>query len=346
MTIHSYKTFDECLGDRSTRYFGHGYKSVQQSISNLTIDHESSRVSGYAHVDYQVGWSQKRTETPLNPHLSSIDGVIIAVTLCEAFMIHAFGMHDEELQKAWVNKINVRAGTKPLTTLHQFAVEGQHVSSDNITETETVSLFACAIGTFKITLQIQHKTLSSTVQNKALEAYPQSMTSSQRIYGDLYKQTDYVSHRVHLDPAARTAAARLSLMEPDTAERSGLEASYRTSSLIIGAIIVAAQLSQVLLYKIDGLSREETDTLWMRKFDITVAQPQQDENKSAEVLLHARQAQVLDLRNLGVWRISDVAIENFCGASVRGSLAYRLKPPPAAGQPLTDTVNNTTGGRP
>jgi hypothetical protein len=86
---------------------------------------------------------------------------------------------------------------------------------------------------------------------------------------------------------------------------SGIESWYAPTLSLIDAIAVSAQLSQALLYELDGVSRGDTSTLWMRRFSAQRKTPYQPIETPSICTLGTKSSR---LREMGgaKWRMADL----------------------------------------
>src|SRR5262245_45025114 len=110
--IERYESVDDVLGTAETRYFGSGYRSVEHRVFDVLLDTRSCAAAAYAEVIYPASWSKKPNQE-LTPHLSSIDGFVIATQLMEAYLREAFGLDDDSVRDCWIRKCSVKSGPTP-----------------------------------------------------------------------------------------------------------------------------------------------------------------------------------------------------------------------------------------
>jgi hypothetical protein len=90
---------------------------------------------------------------------------------------------------------------------------------------------------------------------------------------------------------------------------------------MIDCFVTALQLGQVLLYELDGVSRAESSTLWMRKtvLELVTAKPVTGPIPAHVVL---EDSTLLNSRT-GIWRSADIVTE-FHGIRLRCSVAHQI----------------------
>ena len=72
---------DTLLGDHRSRYFGDGHKRTNYSIS------EFNENTAYGEIIQSGLWSNK-SDKVIQPHLSTLDGVILSCLFAEKYLIN------------------------------------------------------------------------------------------------------------------------------------------------------------------------------------------------------------------------------------------------------------------
>ncbi|HEX4703003.1 MAG TPA: AvrD family protein [Pseudonocardiaceae bacterium] len=86
--------------------------------------------------------------------------------------------------------------------------------------------------------------------------------------------------------------------------------------------LIMAQVAQALLYQLDGLHRSESNTLWMRRIDMSTTRPDHPFTEPVEVSTRVVRTRLLNFAG-GVWRVADLTGD--CqGIQVTYSLAHEL----------------------
>lgn len=313
--------FDHYLGSASTRYFGEGFRHVEHRITHLDVDANRGAIHAVATVRYSRDWSSKGGRSQA-AHLSSVDAIVLAAALVEEFLRLAWGLSEKELGAAWVSAIDVRAGSTPLTTLDGFPVAAT-VESVVQCGDESVSRFRAGVGPLSVVMSVQHPHVHRSVPP---QDWPSAVLDpAHRIYGDLHKVARIQTSAVRVEDGLCTATIERTTV--GDAPVVGMESTYGSSAHVIGMVVLVAQMAQVLLYSMDGLSREESETLWMRRISITVRGPVRQAVAPLDVRVRAQRAKIVDMRSAGRWRISDFALEELCGVSGIASVAHRIGSP-------------------
>lgn len=332
-------TLDACLGPGSVRFFGAGYKRVGQSLSQLDVDGVTvpgAGVTALASLSYPTDWSRKAAGRALKPHLSSIDALVLAVSLAEVHLAVASGLSDAEQRQTWLRRAEVRAAPRPQEDLDGFPVSARLLrsteDSTGFADTPMSSEYDCKIGTLRVRCTLAHvRGAPSTGRRMRYRVLEDALGPAvTRLYGDAYKCHELHAGDVTVALAEQRVRAR-QYVEPGPPSRQatrGAEAAYVPSVSVIDGVVGIAQLAQTLLYVLDGVRRDNSDTLWMRRFGFQTDTPVRPcgEPFTAEAVITVNR-----LLRLGAdtWRTVELTVDNFAGIGGWCSIAHRLPTAPA-----------------
>jgi hypothetical protein len=316
-----YESFDHVLGVRSERFFGSGYTRVSQSLSQIAshASEGTSRVEAFGAVSYPPDWSRKGVRS-VSPHLGSLDMVALACSAVEVALAHAGALDEEQLGAARFSRIDVRTGSEPLLDLASIpvtAVRGLPTAS----EAMAVSDFDVRVGGARVSLRAVHDPGRTRVAEVvAFDSASDALgSSSERLYGDAYKSSIIETDQVMVDPDLGTAEA-VHTLSSATATR-GIEAAYLPGLTYLDALITAAQLSQILVYAIDGIDREGSNTFWLRRMTLSSGVPLPTANPLRSQVRVVRH-RILE-RPASTWSSVDLAVQ--VGAvRIGASVAHQL----------------------
>lgn len=226
--IRRYRSIDDYLGPASGRFFGGGYRRVTYRLhtSERSRGAGEERLRATAAIAYPADWSRKATATPLKPHLSTLDALIVGA---------------ESVRPAgWLRRVDIRAGALPYEEgLDRVPIDAR-VQPSAATGAD-VSLVECRIGNMQVRSEVRETTQS------AADAGLGHYANHTQAVADL---------AVDLD--ALGADAEVSLGSADSAGGG-------RPVTMVDAFVVALQVGQVLLYELDGVDRARSNTLWMRR---------------------------------------------------------------------------------
>ncbi len=288
MPLSYYGEIDEYLGVRDRRYFGDDYLRTTQTIDIFRIvdSGDSLGLSCLGHVRLPDLWSEKGGGLQ-TPHLSTIDVLELSIE-CLRMLLHRT-MHSNDLPADFVKKISVVAGSIP--------VEGN---------LETISISG----------QVHHADQESDV----LELHIANMVVAITFASSYFPPSRYIVFsrqpvsikNVMVNRDDMTACA---IVSPTTMNHSE---AWSLSSCFASAL----QLGQTLLYKLDDISRAESNTLWMKRTAIffSPSTPALDLPQPIYVRLDGAKRYT---KSDGDWRRADI-FAILCNTNIVCSVTHRI----------------------
>lgn len=312
-------SIDDYLGDASGRFFGSGYRRVSYGCDqpDLTMTDEGTvGLTTVAHVVCPSDWSLK-AGVEQRPHLSTIDALLLAVRAADTLAAAAYRLDDAARSRTWTRRVDIRAGAAPV----EGALDRVPVTARLEPAAGDRSTVRVEVASMKVTVELGHDQQSHGAPPPPVT--PLGPPSYEGVYGERYAVRSHQIEQVGIDRSALRAEAEVRLLAP-VAEpmHGGLETAYPRNVSFIDGFVVALQLGQVLLYELDGLSRADSDTLWMRTTTITAetaARPAGERFPAVAALENARRLQSRD----GTWRTATV-VASSGGVAVRCSVAHQL----------------------
>jgi hypothetical protein len=325
MTVSSFATITDPLGAGRDRFFGSGYKRVTRELSALDIVTSAmapGTIRGRASVKYPADWSSKGKRQDLRPHLSTIDGLLLAIDLAETYLTHTCGFGAPERRRMWVRRFAVRAGAKPSENLQQFDVSAVETDSRTTGPGSLCTTFECRIGELRVICEIEHDQPRTPPGPGQFRLAGHILGApEERHYGSGYQQRSIDVNALVLDHSTRHVSALVTAVPPHR-DREGMEGAYSRAMSMLDALLALAQLAQVLVYECDGLARAQSDTLWMRRCVLARQSPHWPSADTAESTAAIERSSLLNVRGAS-WRTFEVA-GRFDGLHGRASLAHRL----------------------
>lgn len=277
MTATATQNIDDILGQSQQRYFGAGYKHVKHNIQDIYIDPDKNHFDAMVSINYPTSWSSKKTSKELKPHLSTIDVFVVAAQMCDVFMSHCFKLSEGESKRAWLRSLTVKAGKESVLNLNEIPLAGGLVKSLKTDESLNgyLSEFKLKLGGFILNLEVDHSGSAAKCTNGPITFKSLNEIFSpdrQAYYGDQYA---HIMHHINInEKSASEIEGELKFEKTsDYNPTSGIGAAYSGCYNPLDLMICGAQLSQVLVYQIDQLSRENTKNLWMRSVKVVCPQP-------------------------------------------------------------------------
>ncbi|MEU4745631.1 AvrD family protein [Actinosynnema sp. NPDC023658] len=311
-------SIDDALGPGAQRFFGSGYKRVSQSLADLRPT--AGGLTAAASIRYPPDWSRKSRDAELVPHLSTIDALVLGVRLVETHLVHTFRLTARQRTRMWLRRCTMKSGAAPQEQLADFTVEVRLVETrrDPDALCGNVSRFDCRIGRIKVPYEVEHPGAEPFPAGGDIGA---EASTGSRYWVDGYKERVHHIGNLLVDVEARRAEAGVAVVPAARADVD-LAAAYDPALTMVDCTVVMAQLAQALLYRVDGIERGRSNTLWMRRIDMAAPTPYQPLANPFTISTTVVRDRLLSLAG-GTWRASDF-VGDCQGFHVAYSLAHQL----------------------
>jgi hypothetical protein len=323
-----YDNVDDYLGPRENRFFGDGFKKVTQRVSEVHVEPRmdgTGFIRAKAGLTYPSDWSLKSV-SELQPHLSTIDALLLSIQLAEIYLTHGCGLGDDQRRRLWLRRFVLKAGSKPQENLTDVPLAARHVKirKEPHSLCGNVSTFDCHIGSIRVRCDIEHELGAVAVGDTAYRHAEDLLGDpARRYHGEGYKLRRQLISDLRLDRERKRLTATVQVMQPSEEQPGdGFTAHYQPSLTPIDGVLIMAQISQLLLYHEDSVDRRASNTLWMRTLSVESKTPYQSIVNPFMISLYVDGTELLNLGD-GVWRTSAMIgnIQNYSG---RVSLAHEL----------------------
>jgi len=340
----SYPSIEDYLGPADKRFFSRGFRRSEHEVSGLLLTPGPEPAAGaraLATVRYPLDWSTKAVGTDLRPHLSTVDVLILGAQLAEAHLAFAYGLDARARAAMWLRRVNLRAGTAPQEDLIDLPCSAELRRTTPAPEGDALlSVYDCSVGAMRVTCEIEHPA-ASTADCAAADGEaggPRSHATledalgpaHERYYGAGYKSRQQGVEDVRVDMGQLRSAGTVRIEHagsfPDLT--AGIEGQYQPSLSMIDCFVVNLQLAQVLMYEMDSIARQDTNTLWMIKTRLDAERPRRPFGDSVPAQAQITAKPLVPLRG-GMWRNVDISAH--CGGvTLRSSFAHELPGQPAS----------------
>jgi hypothetical protein len=324
-------TLDDLLGPPQRRYFGEGYKRAEHQLTAIAVDagaHGRPAVSARAGVRYPVDWSRKGA-IDQTPHLGTTDVLLIAIQLCETYLLTVAGLSQEQLGRAVLRTVRIKAGNAPVEhDLHDFPVSvsvaatAKPATRDGLPSTA----LAGSVGPLRFRFDIDHPRADPGELPARYDTITDVLGDPRRRYaGSGFTRRSQTIADLRLNRPALTGWAQVGFDDSATPDR-GMGWRHGGHAAALDCFVVSLQLAQILLYELDDITRADSHTLWMRRtaIDLTTPKPMK-----SPVPASTRLENPALLSNCGAtWRSVDIVGE-LPGVAMRCAVAHRLPSPVA-----------------
>jgi hypothetical protein len=334
------RSIDDYLGPGETRFFSRGYQRAEYSVYGITVAPggvDEPGVTARTDLRYPADWSKKKDGVDLRPHLSTIDALVLGVQLAELHLTHAFGLGDAERAAMRLRKVVLRAGTEPQEDLTgiELAATPTRFEEDQEAAGGHVSTYDCVVGGLRVRCEIEHPVVRRATVSTGFQSLPQALgPAGPRFYGEGFKLRRHSIDDVGVDVAELRATARIRFapVPGSPAPTWGIGGADQPSVSLVDCFVVNLQLAQVLMYELDSLTRESSNTLWMMQTVLRFPRTAQPLPADGAPALEARTAitgkRLLPLRG-ATWRSVDLQ-GHLGGIDMRCTFAHELPADTAA----------------
>ena len=261
---------EDFLGEKSARFFSNGYKRAIRSISDVVIT--ASGTESVCSVSLPADWSVKGGARQI-AHLSSIDALLIALQLSEAYCVVAYALTASMRKEITISSFSMKAGKEPLENLENFKAT---VTLSSIAG--AIYSFVSDVGGMVVELKLQlpfacHPVVfpKEGVRYDAIDTILGK--SGNNFYGAGFADVSHDITDVMVDLDASSVTAKFEGAFPKRTPYQGMETMFDHHVSPIDAMVVLSQLGQCYLYLLDGISRANSSTLWMRAMTFSTTDP-------------------------------------------------------------------------
>lgn len=297
-------SLEALLGPAHGRFFGAGYRAVRYSWDSST-GNAGPQVDAVARVAYPTRWSTDGGGSVRQPHLSSVDALVLPLLLIERL---ASPQQRRAHGRLYVASVDLRAGASPWLALDAVPVRC------TVEHTETRCHLMGVAGSIRFNTTL----LAGTAQPEP--KVPAPTPGSPSVYGGLFQTT-----RVRSTVKATEAGLRGShLLDSDDAlsPAPGIGASLWPAPTVVDYLVTMGQLTQALVYESAGTTRLEAGPLWMRTMTIDIHEPPSSLPSGFDTTTRVLRDRVVERAGE---RIHDLMVESVAtsGVHARSTLAYK-----------------------
>lgn len=249
------RSIDEILGSASTRFFGDLYRSAQQQsniIFEAALVEGKSFFRGVARVEYPLGWGEKNG-TERVPHLSTIDAILFLAQVGGAFVKQEPSMASKSVH---MTRVRLRAGSKPDENLNEVPIVGVVDMLDSVLRVKG------SIGGMRASAEFQIRELNDK-SSEPVEHITAGMLP------------EITLDNIQINP--HTSYGRATMVVSEGLSEVG------NVAVLLATFIAGSQIAQALVSVMDGISRDKSDTLWMRRYESWIEDSAQGDDSIMEV---------------------------------------------------------------
>ncbi|NEA35922.1 AvrD family protein [Streptomyces sp. SID13031] len=311
---------EDILGPAAQRFFGRGFRRVGYDLAEVRAGcaDDVPWASATVDVSYPSDWSRKAVGTDLRPHFSTIDALVLGAQLAELCLLGP-GQDPAILTQGRLRKVRITAGGKPQEDLVGLKATARR-KSVKAEAGQEVSVIDSAIGAMRVLSEVIHPAALAPPTPGEWPAQDLGAPED-RYYGAGFKARGQRIRDLEVQDQTR-ATAVLELSSDGPAASGGLEAAYQPSASMVDAFVTALQMAQVMMYDLDGVPRQHSDTLWMRQTTMTLAEAKETWGSDLPVTTELADPALLQMGD-DTWRTFTV-LADVAGINVRSAVTHRL----------------------
>jgi hypothetical protein len=326
--IGKYKSIDDVLGPRETRFFGDGFRRVRHEIRDIAVspgpDGRAS-LAARARIIHPDVWSRKGSMDQ-RPHLSTIDVLVIAAQLSEVLLARELRLSPAQRRIAILRAVRIKAGRSPVEQeMGDLALTARFLEDQDDPRSARKSMTICTVGNLRAECEVIHPAGEggSPGHDEVAAAYAGDLQPG--VYSGGFRKRRQLLEDIEADFSENRARARLrtTFLEGTPARREGLDASLYFAASAVDCFAATLQLGQLLLYQLDGVPRELSNTLWMRDTAVELDPSRGRLAAESPVTASLERLRLLENSKGETWRTSDIVGE-LHGTKVRCSVAHRI----------------------
>ena len=250
---------EQFLGCKEERYFASGYKRITYEIFDNHLSNH--KLTASLRLNWGENWSLKKGKV-IDQHMGSIECSLVAIRSLELFLIAKYNLTDDEISTCYIQKIEFK--TKPCAQSFNYTndieVANIHLHRKNMDL--FTGNFEILVKNFQflIELDFSHQFYSSELLDKR---FTENINPAHYYYYG-YRLTSIDIENLLLNLENRSVIAESKITHPNEVFEVGLGTKNLLGLTFVEFLSIAGQLTQILLYKLENISRVESNNMWVR----------------------------------------------------------------------------------
>lgn len=271
---------DDFLGARENRYFSNGYKGVNFAYSGMAFSNEVLTCN--LNLSWNSSWGSKQGKS-LAPHLGTVEYFNIACAAADALICSLFKAADSDREKSWIAGFSIKTQACNKGSYSNIAVKAMLMNTANAQSINgCLSRIRVQVGDMEMFVDVDHPAFERRSQLDLIDLKQFENQIQNSYYTDGYKNSEMDISNLDADFSANAICANI---DYSSGGQNGIciGKQYLPFYSISDFILSTGQITQVLLYLIDRLSREQSNNLWLREMSVSYAKPTQDKSMTETV---------------------------------------------------------------
>lgn len=259
---------DYYLGAKDKRYLASGYKKVCYEYKQLHVD--NGILKGSLDIEWGGVWSIKGASS-LKPHLGTAEYLAIAANMVEVYLAKVYKLSQSAINYSYISFFKLKMPPVPKQQTSSLNVSVNKVEFTG-NDHRITSVFCVDIDHVKVRVNVVH---CSEQGDNFWKISERGICSIRKHYfTEGYKKH---CHQIFVDSKdweQDRLEAAISLTNcSDRYDENGIATAYLPGPSLTDFVLISGELIQALIYKMDNLSREETNNLWLRELTIESGLP-------------------------------------------------------------------------
>ena len=140
-----------------------------------------------------------------------------------------------------------------------------------------------------------------SLSNRHIELVTRTLNNSESYYDAGYKLTSVDIGNIFLNLETRTIAANSLLSHFGPVSEHGLGMQHHKSLTFVEYLSIAGQLTQMLLYKLENITREESNNMWVRSLTANFHNERTNQSDEVFSMAHFSEYNMVTIKNEN-WR--------------------------------------------
>lgn len=251
---------EQFLGDKEERYFSSGYKKITcELFDNHLINH---KLTASLRLNWDENKSLKKGKV-IDHHMGSIECSLVAIRSLELFLIAKYNLTDYEISACYIQRIEFK--TKPCAQNFNYTndVEVTNIHLHRKNMDLYTGNFEILVKNFQFLIELN---MSRQFNSSELpgERFSENIINPAHYYYHGYRLTSIDIENLLLNLENRSVIAESKVTHPNEVFEAGLGTKNLRGLSFVEFLSIAGQLTQILLYKLENISREESNNMWVR----------------------------------------------------------------------------------
>ncbi len=277
----NYKNIELFLGKRKGRYFTEGYKNTKFDLTNFVFNENKFHSS--VEVYWKSAFGEKRGKE-ISPHIGTLEYLSISTILSQFLLIGYYGLSYKDIQRSFLRRFKMKTkANRNNSSKKETTTEITNTNILNKRDNIYLSKIKVNIGNVNIFLEIEHPLMQTGIDRQTELAILLARMNKQ-YYKHGYRFGSYDISNINMNLYEKVINSKININRQDKGlHYEGIGMTHNSIYSMCDFIPIIGQLTQVLLYNLDKLKREETNNMWLRYIDLECDKPIRETRPDANI---------------------------------------------------------------